>query len=132
MKDSVYHKLLRISALSLALTLLFVSGILSPITRELSNNTGAYLATVVGINASVLPNEVNTLSAKLVERDNELTQREIAINLKESKQQFGDMTTFIMSSILFILLVLMILNYVLDYIRNKKITQVISQNEQTA
>lgn len=132
MKDSLYHKLLRTSALSLALTLLFVSGVLLPVTRQLSENTGAYLATVVGINASVLPNEVNTLSAKLVERDNELTQREIAINLKESKQEMGDITTLIMSALLFLLLVLMILNYVLDFVRSRKMAKIIVQNEQAA
>lgn len=132
MKDSVYHKLLRTSALSLALILMFVSGILSPVTRELSNNTGLYLASVIGMNASVLPNEVNTLSAQLLERDNELKQREIAINLKESKQEMGDVSIFIMSIILFILILLMILNYVLDFVRHKKLTQTNTRHEQTA
>jgi hypothetical protein len=112
--------------------LLFVSGVLSPITRELSDNTGVYLASVIGMNASVLPNEINTLSAQLLERDNELTQREIAINLKEAKQETGDVVTFVMSILLFILLVLMILNYVLDFVRHKKLRQVTMQHEKTA
>jgi hypothetical protein len=120
MTNTLYHKLLRISALSLALVLLFVSGIFSPITKELSSGAGNYLATAIGINAAVLPTDVNTLSAQLAERDKELTQREIAVNLKESSAQTGGVSTYILSVLLFILLVLIVLNYLLDYLRTKQ------------
>lgn len=124
MKDSVYHRLLRIAALTLALVLLFESGMFSPITKQLSKDAGAYVATAIGINAAVMPTEVNTLSAQLVQREQELSQREIAVNLKESKAEVGGMSTFILSVLLFILLVLIVLNYALDYIRLKRQTAV--------
>lgn len=132
MKGSVYHILLRTSALTLAFVLLFMSGILSPITRELSRDTGLYLATAIGMSAAVMPTEINTLSAELAKRDNELTQREIAVNLKEATASNGDISTFILSVLLFILLVLIILNYILDYIRNRKSISEQKQYEQAA
>lgn len=118
MQQSVYHILLRTSALTLALVLLFVSGIFSPITRELSNDTGSYLASAIGMNASIAPTEINTLALELQQRDQELAQREIAVSLKESKGN-PDVTTFVLSVVLFVLLVLIVLNYVLDYMRLK-------------
>jgi hypothetical protein len=119
MTDTLYHKLLRVSALSLAFVLLFVSGVITPITKSLSTGAGTYLATAIGINAAVLPTEVNTLSAQLEERDREITQREIAVNLKEANEQKSEVATYIMSVLLFILLTLIILNYVLDFMRAK-------------
>lgn len=120
MTESLYHKLLRVSGLTLALVLLFVSGIFSPVTKELSQNTGSYIATAVGINAAVLPNEVNTLSAQLIDRQKELDAREIAVQLKESEVQTADTSSFIISVILFIILVLIVLNYVLDFMRGRQ------------
>lgn len=122
MTNSMYHKLLRVSALTLSLVLLFVSGIFSPVTKQLSNNTGTYVATAIGINASVLPTDVNTLSAQLQQREKELSEREIAVSLKESSPT-SDMPTFILSVLLFILLVLIVLNYVLDFMRGKLVLQ---------
>lgn len=129
----MYHIVLRSCALTLALVLLFVSGVLSPVTQKLSRDTGSYIATAIGMNASVVPTEINTLSAQLAQRDKELTEREIALNLKESSASVGDMSTFILSILLFVLLVLIVLNYVLDFLRTKKsIMQIQNQNEQTA
>lgn len=120
MRDSAYHKLLRISALSLALILLFDSGIFSPITRELSHDTGMYLANAIGINAGVMPTDISTLTAQLQEKEQKLTQREIAVTLKEASDNgLQGMSTFVMSIILFVLLVLIVLNYALDFIRSK-------------
>lgn len=120
MTDSIYHKLLRVCALTLGLVLLFVSGVISPITQQLSVNTGSYLATAIGINAAVLPTQTNTLAAQLQARDSELREREIAVTLKESAQESGDASTYILSILLFILLVLIVLNYALDYVRTKE------------
>jgi hypothetical protein len=132
MNTTVYHVLLRTSALTLALVLLFVSGIVSPITKEIAGNTQAYLATAIGMNAAVLPNEYNTLNAQLQERANELTSREVAVSLKEQRGANSDMSTFVLSTLLFVVLVLLILNYVLDYLRarEKKVNYV--QNEKMA
>ena len=87
-QNSVYHVLLRISALTLALVLLFVSGVLSPVTQQIAQDTSTYLANVVSASASVPQNEVNTLSAGLAKRNVELTQREIAVSLKEKNNSF--------------------------------------------
>lgn len=130
MEQTLYHKFLRTAALTLSLVLLFQSGILSPLTRELSDGTGRYVATAISMNASVTPNEINTLSAQLEEQKQALDQREIAVKLKEdSAGNTSNISTFILSVVLFILLVLVVLNYVLDYLRGRamKIT-----NEQTA
>ncbi len=117
MRNSMYHIVLRTSALTLAVTVLFVSGVLSPVTAELSRDTSAYLATAIGMNASVLPNEINTLSAQLENRSQELAQREISVSLQEQAVGGTNTSTFVLSVLLFILLVLIILNYFLDYMR---------------
>ncbi len=123
MQQSLYHIFLRTSALTLSLVLLFVSGILSPVTQQLSSDTGLYLASAIGIKAAVAPTEINILAAQLAERDKELTQREIAIDLKEAKTAImPDLATFILSIAVFVLLVLMVLNYALDYRRSRRMT----------
>ena len=105
--DSMYHILLRTMALTLALVLLFVSGVLSPVTKRISDDTGAYLANAIGMNASILPNEINTLSAQLEQKTQELNQREIEVTLKEQVADTGDVSTFVLSVLLFVLLVLL-------------------------
>ena len=130
MQYSVYHIFLRISALTTAIVLLFVSGVVVSGTKDLASNTQLYLANAIGIQAQVPANEVNTLSAELLKRDAEISQREIAVTLKESKQDTSDISTFILSVLLFVLLVLIILNYVLDFIRNRKVVIPSQQYEQ--
>ena len=120
MTETLYHKLLRIAALTLCLVLVFVSGIAAPITKELSRGASTYVATAIGMNAAVLPTEVNSLSAQLQAREQELNQREIAVELKESAVSQSDMATYILSILLFILLVLIVLNYVLDHLRSRQ------------
>ncbi len=135
MQRSLYHIFLRTSALTLSLVLLFISGVLSPVTKQLSRDTGLYLASAIGVNAAVAPTPVNTLSAQLAERDKELTQREIAINLKEAKaSRIPDLSTFLLSIAVFVLLVLMIINYTLDYLRArpKKMPQLETTYEKMA
>jgi len=126
MKDSMYHIILRISAVTLALVLLFDSGLLSPVTAKISQNTQMYVATAIGMQASVAPTELNQYTAELTARDRLLTKREqdidareIAVNLVESGDS-TDYSTYILSVLLFIILVLIVLNYVLDYIRVTK------------
>lgn len=120
MQKTLYHMLLRTSALTLALVLLFQSGIVIPFTKELARDTGSYLASAVGVNASIAPTETNILALQLQQRDQELQQREIAVSLKEANKN-PDVVTFILSIALFVLLVLILLNYVLDFMRTKTI-----------
>ena len=124
-RQSMYHRVLRVSALTCALVLLFESGLISNSTAILSQNTHQYLANAVGVGASIEPTELNTLTAELTsqklalqQREEALREREIDVGLAESGQQ--DKRVEILSGILFILLVLIILNYTLDFLRYRE------------
>jgi hypothetical protein len=134
MQNSVYHICLRTSALTIAIALLFVSGVISPVTKQISQDTNLYLANTIGMHASVLPTELNSISAELEARNKELNAREIAVSLKESESgsNSADVTTFVLSALLFVLLMLIVLNYVLDYLRAKERLIVTMQNEKVA
>lgn len=135
MKDSLYHIVLRTSALTLALVLLFDSGLLSGATAKISQNTQDYVANAIGMYAGVEVTELNQYTAELTARDRVLTQREgeiaqreIAVNLAESGEA-TDYSTFIISLLLFIILVLIVLNYALDYVRMRE--QIIQRKNAT-
>lgn len=125
LEQTIYHSLLRISALVVALVLVFESGLYSETTAKLSDQTQLYLANVVGITVGVEPTELNQITAGLTARQQELdarelalAEREIELNLNSGGTVAGlDTSTFILATILFILLVLIVLNYALDYIR---------------
>jgi hypothetical protein len=129
--NSLYHSILRVSLLVCAITLIFESGILSESTAVLSQNTHSYLASAVGMSAGVAPTELNQYSAQLTRKERELeareaslSQREIAVNLSTGPSSSSNQrATYILSSILFILLVLILLNYALDYLRLKESRQ---------
>ncbi len=124
MKHSNYHRCLRVSALVCSFVLLFESGLLSSSTAQISRGTHAYVATAVGMSAGVDPTELNTFTAELTQQKRELEareaalkEREISVNLNDGSVVTNDTTTYVLASILFILLLLILLNYVLDYIR---------------
>lgn len=124
--DSLYHKVLRVSALTLALVLLFVSGILNDKTSTLANIATNQMANVVGVSVGVTPTELNTMTAEftawqreLAAREAALVEREIAIGLNTNESPPQDWSTFILATILFILLLLILLNYALDYVRRQ-------------
>ncbi len=124
--DSLYHRILRVSALVCALVLLFESGLVSPVTRQLSVDTHQYLANAVGVGAAVEPTELNSLTSELTkqklaleEREQAIKEREIEIGLSEG-QSPNETSTYVLSGVLFILLVLIILNYALDYLRARQ------------
>lgn len=123
LEHSLYHKTLRVLACVFACVLVFNSGMFSTTTALLSRNTGHYVANVVGVNVGVAPTEINTLTAKITtleqERDLALREREIAIGLNGQTSR-SDTSTFILSSILFILVVLIVLNYALDFMRARE------------
>ena len=114
--------------LVMACVLVFDSGILFPITKQLSDQTGAYLASVgagVGATASVEPTEINTLSAQIADRQRTLDAREAALREREiaarsyEESAVTDYSTYIISVILFILTVLLVLNYAMDWSRTR-------------
>ncbi len=120
-----YHSFLRISILVSAFLLVFDSGILNPITQQLSNQTLMYVADVgVGASATVPENEINALSAQIAERQKildareaELREREIASRDFGSSDSTTDFSTYVISTILFILTILLVLNYAMDWAR---------------
>lgn len=128
-QNSLYHRSLRVSAAVVALLLVFESGVVSPVTRQLTHQAGQQVASVIGVGAAVEPNELNTITAALTEqrvaleaREAAVSEREIAVNLSTDgggNNQTNPLTTYLMSILLFIILVLIILNYVLDFIRER-------------
>lgn len=127
MRYSHYHAWLRISSLVTAIVLLFVSGVIHPYTTELTSITGEYLSAAVGVGAAVEPNGVNQLTAKIAQYETDLAakEREIAVLQGQSNDLLvsgkgifsnQEVMTFLLSIVLFIMLVLIVLNYVLDYL----------------
>jgi hypothetical protein len=121
--ETLYHRVLRVSAMVGAFLLLFQSGLVSPVTKQLSLETHQYLANAVGVGASVEPTELNSLTSELTKqklalqaREQAVKEREIEIGLSPDETP-GETSTYILSAVLFILLVLIILNYTLDYLR---------------
>jgi len=124
-EKSLYHSFLRILATVIAVVLIFDSGLLFPITAQLSTLTRQHVASVVGVSLGVTPNEVNQLTGRITELETELAAKErlIAINVGSAKNAENfNASNFFLSVTLFILLILIVLNYLLDYLRNKKIT----------
>lgn len=124
MQVSRYQSFLRVSVLVALVALVFDSGLLTPVTKHLSENTFLYLADVgVGMFASVPQNEINSLSAQIAERQRILDAREAELREREIQAReyesgtLLDYSTFVMSVVLFILTVLLVLNYVMDWIR---------------
>lgn len=125
MRNSTYHRILRISSLVCALVLIFESGLISKSTAVIASNTHSYLANAVGMSASVQPTEINLITAELSKKERELASRELALREREISVEISggggsDTATFMLAGILFILLVLILLNYILDYLRLKE------------
>jgi hypothetical protein len=123
MEFTLYHKLLRVSSVVLAAALVFQAGLLSNTTAIMATQTQSYLANSVGVFVGVEPTELNTITAGLTEqrlaldaRERELAQREIAVGIDQGGAT-KDRTTFILSLVLFIVVLLLVLNYALDYLR---------------
>jgi len=123
-----YKRVLRVSAVVMVATLLFQSG---PRTGVLFEGATNYLAANVGMSVGVSPNELNTITAELTrqrtvlaQREELIQEREIELGLNSSAKSEvsggNDRVTYVLAAILFIQLVLIVLNYALDYLRNQK------------
>jgi hypothetical protein len=120
MTHSLYHKVIRTGLIVALLTLLFDGGFVFPITKHLSENTMTYLANSVGVFAQIEPNELNVITAELTKREQELNEREAAlreIEAREFAKDRPDYSLYVLSIITFILSVLIVCNYVLDWHR---------------
>lgn len=131
MNVSRYHRFLRVALLVTAFVLVFDSGILFPVTKELSQSTISFLASSgsSGVFASVPQNEINALTAQISERERTLDAREATLNEREIASRKYDngaasdtYSTYIISVILFIIIVLLVLNYVMDFTRNRRLS----------
>lgn len=124
LEETSYHKLLRISSAVVAAVLLFQAGFVSSTTALMARGTQEYMANAVGVFVGVAPTELNEITSQITEqrlalnsREQAIAEREIAIGLSPGQTTASITTTFILAGILFILLVLIILNYALDYVR---------------
>ena len=130
LQHSLYHSSLRVMAGVWALLLLFTSGLLIPQSAEISDDFVHYMAgNVVGVGASVQPNEYNVITAALTARETELdrrenmlAQREIAVQVDRSAPEQQSYFAYINAAVLFVLLLLIILNYALDYMRQRHVS----------
>lgn len=124
----LYRSILRVSLVVTACVLVFQSGLIDERTAIVfSETTDSLYATVVGATASVRPTEINQITAELTRqqqmlaaREETLAEREIELGLAQgSTRSSNETTTYLLAAILLIQLVLLILNYVLDYLRSK-------------
>lgn len=124
----LYASSLRVAAAVVAVVLAFDSGLFFSETALHSSSVKQQLASVVGVQVGVAPNDINQLTTRITELEYELAakERQIAVNLNQTTDRNDSfpLSTFILSVILFILLVLIVLNYVLDYWREKISSQV--------
>lgn len=123
----LYRSLLRVSLVVTALILVFQAGIVDDRTAYLFSQTSSQLSATVGMSVSVAPNEFNEITAELTKQQNLLAQREeqiaareIDLGLNRGEPTADQTTTYVLASILFVQLLLIILNYVLDYLRAKE------------
>jgi len=130
MKSSTYQRILRISTVVMAFVLLFQSGLVDDRTTGLFSETTDYLAANVGMSVSVAPTEFNAITAELTkqqtllaQREQAVAEREIAVTLNSgsSNSDTSEYTTYFLAVILFIQLVLIVLNYGLDFLRSREL-----------
>lgn len=127
LETTTYHKILRISSVVMAFVLLFQGGLLSETTARMAMGTQTYMANSVGVFVGVAPTELNQLTAEVTAqklaldaREQALSEREIAFGLNGGTGMNQLTTTYILSGILFILIVLILMNYVLDFMRARE------------
>lgn len=127
MGNGMYHRFLRVAALVVALVLAFESGVIVPETGALSEGARHYVASVVGVYAGVEATEMSLMTLEFTKRAQELDAREAALNEREiAARSFGDgtpslsLTDYVLSGVLFLLVVLIGLNYALDFIRARR------------
>lgn len=123
LEKTIYHSFLRVAVVVMALILVFDSGLLNKSTINVSDVAQANLANVVGVKVGVAPNELNQLTSRITELETELQAKErlISVSLERNNPTSElDKSTLVLSIILFILLVLIVLNYALDYLRMRE------------
>ncbi len=124
----LYRSLLRVSVVVTAIVLLFQSGLVDDRTTVVFLDATENLQAMVGLSMSVAPTEITLFTAELTKRQQLLNAREETIASREnelgltggSTQNNTETTTYILAAILLIQLILLILNYLLDYVRSRE------------
>lgn len=134
----LYRSLLRVSLVVTAFILVFQAGLIDERTTALFSQTTAQLSATVGMSVSIAPNEFNEITAELTrqqnllaQREEQIAQREIDLGLNTDEPTANQTTTYILASILFVQLVLIVLNYGLDYLRARERKYPLSQSDFT-
>lgn len=91
---------------------------------DMGNRTLRQLGSVIGLYASVEPNEYNTLAQQLEEQKTELDKQKLQIEqekaqLQQEREDSSDMAIVYITSIGALLLTLVLFNYFLDWRRRK-------------
>jgi len=122
---STYHKILRISSVVCASVLLFQAGLISQTTATLATHTQLYLASVVGVTAGSYPAETNQTAIELTQKNTEQffneeasRQNKVTVSFNSDTDTVQDQSTFILAALLFIILILIVLNYSLEFFRS--------------
>ena len=125
--SETYRRILRVSTVVMSAVLLFQSGTLDERTTAMFSETTDYLSANVGMSASVVPTEYNAITAELTKqkqllaaREEVLIEREIAVELNSGASDSTSHTTYLLAAILFVQLVLLVLNYGLDFLRARE------------
>ena len=116
-----------------AFILVFQSGLVDERTTVLFSETTKNLSAMVGASATVAPTEINQITAGLTEQQQLLNARAETINAREIELGLSDgvtkqtttTTTYLLAAVLLIQLILLVLNYLLDYLRSRE-TRVVS------
>lgn len=121
----LYHTTLLVSALCVAIVLLVQSGSMPWARFSLSSHARHYVASVMSVSAGVEATDLSLLTAELTKKNTELAQREAAVKAREIQAQARDQNPssapdYLLSSLLFLLLVLIVTNYIFDFIRARK------------
>lgn len=126
--QETYRRVLRISAVVMGAVLMFQSGFIDERSTALFNTTTDYLAANVGMSVSVAPTEYNAITAELTrqkllldQREATIEDREIFLNLETqpADENSNNRTTYLLAAVLFVQLILIVLNYALDYLRSR-------------
>lgn len=125
--ESWYHSGLRVALVVVAVMVVFESGIISGVTKDISAVAERQLAMVVGVAPK---NTDSTITMPGVENEGlKVASLKPDINRlpKTEIETTYDRTTYVLSTGLFILLLLTILNYVLDYLHRKEYQSLVTR-----
>ena len=126
MKASNYHRLLRISLLVSAIALVFESGLINQSTSYIAKGTHVYLANVINSPSQTVETKNNLYAIESSNEDKQSAALQEAAKEREVGPQasteiiYNNRATYTLSIVVFMLLVLIILNYALDYIRSRR------------